>query len=204
MADPQRTEKPTKRRLDKARQEGNFPSSREFVTSIQFLGFVTLATMFASTFLRSLEELMRKLFSLAFRFDFTVISITAIARQVVAPQLIPLLVGGAILTGLTLSAQLATTKLGISTAKLTPDFERLNPAKRLASLPSQNVFMACQAVLLLVLVGFVVYYEISENLDSFLELPWLSPRSSAARIGGALQNLLWRAAVVFLLAGVAD
>ena len=183
MADPQRTEKPTKRRLDKAREEGNFPSSREFVTSVQFLGFVTLAALFAGTFLRSLEELMRKLFSLAFSFNFTVTSITAIARQVVAPELIPLLIGGTILTGLTLTAQLATTRLGISATKLTPDFERLNPAKRLASLPSQNLFMAGQAVVMLVLVGFVVYYEISENLDSFLELPWLAPRSSAARIG---------------------
>ncbi len=204
MADPQRTEKPTKRRLDKAREEGNFPSSREFVTSVQFLGFVTLAALFAGTFLRSLEELMRKLFSLAFSFNFTVTSITAIARQVVAPQLIPLLIGGTILTGLTLTAQLATTKLGISAAKLTPDFERLNPAKRLASLPSQNLFMAGQAVVMLILVGFVVYYEISENLDSFLELPWLAPRSSAARIGGALEALMWRAAAVFLLAGVTD
>lgn len=204
MADPQRTEKPTKRRLDKAREEGNFPSSREFVTSIQFLGFVTLASLFASTFLRSLEELMRKLFALAFTFDFTVTSITTIARQAVAPQMIPLLIGGAILTGLTLSAQLATTKLGISVSRLTPDFERLNPARRLASLPSQNLFMAGQAVVLLLLVGLVVYYEVSENLDSFLELPWLDPRSSAARIGGALESLLWRAAAVFLLAGVAD
>lgn len=204
MADPQRTEKPTKRRLDKAREEGDFPSSREFVTSVQFLGFVTLASLFAGTFLRAIEGLMRKLLALAFSLNFTVTSITAIARQLVAPELYPLIIGGAILTAMTAGAQLATTRLGISTKKLTPDFARLNPAKRLASLPSQNLFMAAQAVVLLALVGLVVYYEVSENLDSFLELPWLAPRSSAARIGEALETLLWRAAALFLLAGVAD
>lgn len=204
MADPQRTEKPTKRRLDKAREEGDFPSSREFVTSVQFLGFVTLAALFAGTFLRAIEGLMRKLLTLAFSFSFTVTGITTIARQVVAPELYPLMIGGAILTAITAAAQLATTRLGISMKKLTPDFQRLNPAKRLAALPSQNLFMAAQAVVLLALVGLVVYYEVSENLDSFLELPWLAPRSSAARIGGTLETLLWRAAALFLLAGVAD
>lgn len=204
MADPQRTEKPTKRRLDKAREEGDFPSSREFVTAVQFLGFVTLAALFAGTFLRGIEALMRKLLTLAFSFNFTVNGITTIARQVVAPQLTPLMIGGAILTAITAAAQLSTTRLGISMKKLTPDFQRLNPAKRLASLPSQNLFMTGQAVVLLVLVGFVVYYEVAENLDSFLELPWLAPRSSAARIGGVLETLLWRAAALFLLAGVTD
>lgn len=204
MADPQRSEKPTKRRLDKAREEGNFPASREFITSIQFLGFVTLATLFAPAFLRSIEELMRKLLALAFTLDFTVTSITVIARQVVAPELTPLIVGGAILTGLTLSAQLATTRLGISFHRLTPNFDRLNPAKRLGSLPSQNLFQFGQALALLALVGFVVYYEVSENLDLFLELPWMAPRSSAGRVGGVLETLLWRAAAVFLLTGIAD
>lgn len=204
MADPQRSEKPTKRRLDKAREEGNFPSSREFVTSVQFLGFVTMATLFAATFLQRIEELMRKLLVLAFSFNFTVTGITTIARQVVAPELVPLLLGGAVLTAITVCAQLSTTRLGISFKKLTPDLQRLNPGKRLASLPSQNLFMAGQAVMLLILVGLVVYYEVIENLDSFLELPWLAPRSSAGRVGGALSTLLWRAAVLFLLMGVID
>jgi flagellar biosynthesis protein FlhB len=33
----QRTEQPTQRRLIRARKEGDFPSSREFLASIQFL-----------------------------------------------------------------------------------------------------------------------------------------------------------------------
>jgi flagellar biosynthesis protein FlhB len=204
MADPQRTEKPTKRRVDKAREEGNFPSSREFTSSVQFLGFVTLATLFGGALLRSIEELMRKLLTLAFSFNLTVTGITTIARQVIAPELVPLVIGGGILTAITICAQLATTRLGISAKKLTPDFGRLNPAKRLASLPSQNLFMAAQAAALLVLGGMVVYYEAAENLDSFLELPWLAPRSSAGRVGGVLDTLLWRAAALFLLAGVTD
>jgi flagellar biosynthetic protein FlhB len=204
MADPQRSEKPTKRRLDRARKEGDFPASRDFLTSIQFLGFVTLLSLFAGAFLARIEGLMRTLLAAAFSADFTVGTVTAIARQVVLPGLTPLLYGGAVLVTITVCAQLATTRLGLSFEKLTPNFARLNPARRLASLPSQNLFMAAQAAALLVLVGLAVYYEVSENLNSFLELPWLAPRNSAARVGAALEMLFWRAAVLFLLVGAID
>ena len=47
MADSgQRTETPTQRRIDKTRREGNFPSSREFVSSVQFVGFVAIAGVY--------------------------------------------------------------------------------------------------------------------------------------------------------------
>jgi flagellar biosynthetic protein FlhB len=204
VPDSQHSEKPTKRRVDRARKEGNFPSSREFLTSIQFLGFVTLLTLFTGSFLARIEGLMRTLLAAAFSTGFSVAGVTAIARQVVLPDLTPLLYAGAVLVAITVFAQLATTRLGISFEKLTPDFGRLNPATRLASLPSQNLFMTAQTVFLLVLVGLAVYSEVSENLGSFLELPWLSPRNSVARIGSALETLLWRAAALFLLVGVID
>ena len=41
MAD-QKTEKPTQRRLNKAREEGNFPTARTFVGALQFVAFVAL------------------------------------------------------------------------------------------------------------------------------------------------------------------
>ncbi len=42
MADPQRTEQPTPRRLEKARKDGQFPVSKEFVSGFVFLAFVWL------------------------------------------------------------------------------------------------------------------------------------------------------------------
>jgi flagellar biosynthetic protein FlhB len=53
-------------------------------------------------------------------------------------------------------------------------------------------------------VGLVVYYEAAENLDSFLELPWMGAQAAAVRIGSTLEALLWRAASLFMLVGVFD
>ena len=204
MADSSRTEQPTQRRLDRARREGNLPTSREFISSVHFLGFVALAVVFGGAWLTRTARLMRTLLAAAFSTTLTVQAVSALAREYLAPALTPLLLCGATLMGLAISAQLATTKMGLSFAKLLPDFKRLNALSRMASLPAQNLPLFLQALLLLPVVGAVVYFEISENLDVFLQLPWMGPEPSAGRVGGVIATLLWRAAGVFLLIGFLD
>jgi len=204
MADSSRTEKPTQRRLDRARREGNLPTSREFISSIHFVGFVALATMLGGAWLMRTARLMRAMLSAAFVTNLTVEGVVSLARQFAAPSLVPILLCGAALMGLAISAQLATTRLGLSFAKLTPDFKRLNSIRRIVSLPAQNLPMFFQALLLLPLVAAVVYFEATENLNAFLELPWMGPQPGAARVGGVVATLLWRAAGLFLLVGLID
>ena len=48
-----------------------------------------------------------------------------------------------------------------------PDINRLNPLKKLTWLPAQNFPLFLQALALLPVVGLVVYYVVSENLDAF-------------------------------------
>jgi flagellar biosynthetic protein FlhB len=204
VADEQRSEQPTQQRLKKARKEGNFPASREFISAVQFTGFVTLSVMFGGSLMRQVGMLMRMLLAYAFTGDLTVARLTTLLRYQIVPRFVPLMLAGGALVVLSLSAQLATTKLGISLEKLIPDIKRLNPLKKLTSLPGQNLPIFLQAVLLLPLIGFVVYYEASENLDAFLELPWMGAQPAMARIGSTIETLLWRAVGLFLLVGVCD
>lgn len=200
----QRTEKPTQRRLDKARREGNFPASREFLSSIQFLGFVTIAVTFAGTFILRAAHTMRALLARAFSTEITPTSLVALVRELVVPLFEPLVLAGAALILLVLFAQLATTRMGISVSKLAPDFKRLNPLKRITNLPAQNIPPFLQALALLPIVAGVVYYEGTENLGSFLELPWMGAQVAMARVGGTISMLLWRAVGLFLVVGVID
>jgi flagellar biosynthesis protein FlhB len=200
----QRTEKPTPRRLQRARREGSFSSSREFVSAVQFLGFVTLVVTFGGAWLLRTTRATRVLLARAFVTELTANELVALTRNVIVPELTPLLLAGGALVLLVLFAQLATTRLGISYSKLAPDFKRLNFLNRFRTVPAQNVPLFIQALLLLPLIGMVVYYEVVENLGSFLELPWMSPRASVSRIAGTLQILLWRAAGLFLVVGIVD
>lgn len=204
MASGEQTEKPTQRRLDRARKEGNFPASREFVGAVHFAGVVLLISMFSGDFLTRLLLLTRHLLTLAFHSSLTQQQFVAMARTRIAPDLLPLIFGGFALCVLVIAMQLGTTKLGISFSKLAPDIKRLNPLSKLTGLPGQNLPTLLQALLLLPLVGIVLYYELTENLNAFMELPWLHPRPALARVGLTLETLLWRAAGLFLLIGIID
>lgn len=204
MADAQHTEKPTQRRLDRARREGNFPASREFLGAAHFAAAVTVIALFSGGFFASLLKLTRQLLLLAFGSTLDQRDVVAIARNFIAPGFVPLIFGGLALTAVVIAVQLGTTKLGISAKKLAPDIKRLNPLSRLKGLPGQNLPMFVQALLLLPLTGAVLYYELSENLDAFLQLSWLDPRSAVTRVGSTLTTLLWRAAALFLLIGIVD
>lgn len=204
MADSQHTEKPTQRRVDKARREGDFPSSREFISAVHFLGFVAIAVTFSGAFLVRCAGLMRELLARAFTTEVTPTNLISLSRDMIIPVFEPLVFAGVVLMVLAIGVQLGTTRMGISLAKLTPDFKRLNFLKRFSSVPAQNIPMFLQALFLLPLVGLVVYYEAVENIDSFLELPWMGAQVGLARIGGTLATLLWRAAGMFLVVGIID
>src|SRR5580700_2057294 len=145
----QRDEKPTQRRLDKARKEGNFPASREFLSSVHFLGFVAIAVTFSGAFLVRTARMMRDLLLRAFAVEVTPIQVVSLVHQAVVPAMEPVLLAGLALMLLVVFVQLASTKMGISLAKLMPDIQRLNFLRRFSSVPQQNLPMFLQAALLL-------------------------------------------------------
>src|SRR5579864_4172 len=112
MADSsgQRSEKPTQRRMERARKEGNFPSSREFVASVQFLGFAALMVLYAASGLARGGRLMRMLLQRAFTTDITPANVGYLAIHVIAPELVPLMIGGGALVLLVLAVQMGVTK----------------------------------------------------------------------------------------------
>jgi flagellar biosynthetic protein FlhB len=200
----QRTEQPTQRRLERARREGNFPASREFISAVQFLGVMALAVGFSSMWLFRVMRVTRLLLMRAFSMELTPSALVALTRQVILPELIPLIVGGALLVILVVFVQMATTKFGVSASKLAPDFKRFNVLARLKNLPGQNLPIFFQALFLLPIVGWAVYFEVTENLDQFLALAWMSPQAGLTHVAATLKMLLWRAGALFLVVGLVD
>jgi flagellar biosynthetic protein FlhB len=200
----ERTEKPTQRRKERARKEGNFPVSREFVSAIHFIGFVAMLASLGGAWLIHTATLMRVLLHTAFRVNLSAVNLSALAWEILAPHFLPIILAGLALCLLLLVAQLATTRLGLSPSKLAPDIKRFDIFKKLSNLPSQNLPMLLQALCLIPIAAFVVYYEVTENVGMLLELPWVDTPVAIGHVGGMLETLLWRSAAVFLLVGVVD
>lgn len=200
----QRTEQPTQRRLNKAREEGNFAVSKELVSAAHFIGVVALAASFGSWFLLRMAMLTRRFLVAAFSGELTRNDVIAVAWNIIAPEFVMLSIGGVGVILLAIGVQLASTRMGIAGKKLAPDLKRFNPLSKLKGLPGQNLPVFVQSIALLPLVGFAVYFEITENLNAFLEMAWMPPITALGRVGDTVETLLWRAAGLFLLVGLID
>jgi flagellar biosynthesis protein FlhB len=108
MAD-QGTEKPTQQRVKRARTEGNFPSSREFLSAVHFMGFVAMAIAFSGAWMVRTVRITRTLLLRAFSIDLTSAGLISLTRDVIVPELVPLMWMGGALFLISIATQLAVT-----------------------------------------------------------------------------------------------
>jgi len=205
MADSgQRSEKPTKRKLDKARSKGQFPASKELLASLQFFTFVILLAVGWSPFLERMREMARYFLTAAFHIQLTGLSMPVIYRESVGHVFMPLLWLGGCLTTVALAGQLGSTRLGFAFEKLKPDLKRLSPLQKIKSIPSQNFGSFSQALLFLPLLGLAVYTIASKNLPAYASLTREGLLPALGIVAGSLKDLLWKAAYLFLAIGALD
>jgi len=200
----QRSEKPTKRRLDKARREGQYPSSREFLAALQFLTFAALLSSGGAGFLERAREMARYFLGAAFRVEPSQNNIRILYRQSVGHLFQPLIWMGVCLWGVALAGQMVTTRLGLSPQKLIPDVKRLNPVDKIRNLFSQNSAAFLQALVFLPVLALAVTMVARENLAAYAGLARQSLGPALTLLAGSLQSFLWKAAALFLLIGLAD
>ncbi len=205
MADKgQQTEKPTQRRLNKAREEGQFPTARIFVGALQFLTFVALIHSWGGEWVDAMHRSMALFlqYGLAPRLEPS--QVIALGLDFLRQALIPLGLGGGVIMLLTLAAQLLVTRFGVSLKKLSPDLKRLNPVSKLRQLPKENIPALIQAIIMLPVFGAAVYYLVRDDFEGFLSLPLKSVNAGAAHVGASLQLLLWKASLLFMVFGAVD
>jgi flagellar biosynthetic protein FlhB len=200
----QRNEKPTKRRLDKARKEGQFPSSREFLAGLQFLSFVILAGFGGAHFFERACELERYFLAAAFRVQLTPHEVVSIYRTTLGHVFMPLLWMGVCLSCVSLAGQLGSTRLGLAFEKLAPDLKRLSPLQKIKNLPPQNMASFFQALVFLPLIALAVYTIARDNLLAFAGLSQVGILPGLQVVAAAIKALLWKAAILFVAIGCLD
>jgi flagellar biosynthesis protein FlhB len=200
----QKTEQPTQRRTQKAREDGNFPSARIFVGAVQFLSFVMMIQAWGAGWVRTIRESIALLLNQGLDAELNSSMMMDVGVQLVKRTLTPLAIVAAVLLTVTVAAQLLVTRFGMSLKKLAPDPKRMNPLSRLRELPRQNLPALMQAVIMLPVFAWTAYTLVKGDLDGFVSLPLNSVTSGAAMIGGSLQKLLWKASLVFLVFGAVD
>ena len=202
MADTgQQTEKATPQRLKKAREKGDFPATREFVAAFQFLGFVLLGAAYFPGWFANLESTMHMGLRRAFSTGASSLSsgdLLALFTVLARTALTPLAILGGILLALTVFFQLASNGMGLSLARLTPDFNRLNPANKLKEVPATNMAHFFQAVVMMPVMFWLTWSLVRDRLPELLRLPLLPVASGAMAAGGLINAALRRASFVLV------
>ena len=200
----QKTEKPTPRKLEKARKEGQIASSGELISSLHFLGFVALLGAYGASWLAGMKEMMyidlREAFSGRMHGEF----LQQFAIRMASRSLMPFLEAGLGLTAVSFLLHLLVTGFSWSGAKFTPDFKRLNPLQRLKNLPSQNGWASAKTLAMSGVFSYAVWYFTSENWKVFQNLPLTTAAAAMDVIFGAIKDVVWKLGGVMLVLGAAD
>ncbi len=199
-----KTEQATPKRLEKAREEGQFPAAREMVSALQFMVFLALLGAGGPRWFAGLRSVTRGLFALAFAGEIHAQDLTHVARQLFAQLFLPLIWAGLAVALATLLIRLITTRFGLSLKKLAPDPARLNPLSKLRELPRQNLPALLQALILLPIFLWAVWVIARDKLEAFLALPLESVESGFTLISTSLMALFWKAAGAFFVFGAVD
>lgn len=205
MADQgQRSEQPTPRRLEKARKEGRFPTSKEFVGALTFGTFVAVITSQGERSLQELRHLMHYLLDSAFSAQASVNHISRLFGVALRGILLPATLWGLALSAVALGAQLAANGLSVAPGKLAPDLSRLAPGSRLSQMPRQNLTAAIQALVLLPVFGYITWLILVDQAPIFARLPAAGLDLGLRTIAESVNDLLWKAAGVLLAIGAFD
>jgi len=199
-----KTEQPTAKRLLKARQEGQFASSREIVAATQFFVFIVFLSTAISGWMTNLKQTLRESLETAFTTQLDIATIVQITSGLLNRVFVPLAIAASVAAIVTLGVHLFITKMGFSLKKFTPDLNRLNPVSKIRQLVQQGPMNMLQAAAMLVVFGFTAYSLARKNAEIFLSLPFGSLETGLSVVGSSLKDLLWKAAAVFLIFGFID
>ncbi|HZU26255.1 MAG TPA: EscU/YscU/HrcU family type III secretion system export apparatus switch protein [Bryobacteraceae bacterium] len=200
----ERTEKPTPRKVEKARREGNFAVSRDIIGAGQFLLFVFLLSLWSAHLLAALTNAMSRAFRFTSAPQVDPASVVSVLRTMALHIGLPVISAGALLVLFSVALQLGVTRFGFALNKLAPDLTRLDPLRRLKSLPAQNIPALLQSVVLMPLCFAVVWQIARHGLDSLVALEFVPVATGFRVIASHVDGLLWKAALILLVLGVAD
>lgn len=200
----QRTEKPTPRRLQKAREEGQFLVSRELVYGLQITVFVFALSFSGKALFEGFANAFRAFLTHAPDVSVTHLYVADAMRSAVPATLLPLFLvaAGLVVTGL--CAQLLITQFGFATTKLTPDLKRLVSMERLKNMPRQNLRTAVEAVVLLPVIAGVLWLVVSDRVNEILLLPLAPMKGAMLRLSRMLLSLGQYGVAFLLLWGLLD
>jgi flagellar biosynthesis protein FlhB len=200
----EKTEEPSQRRLQEARERGQIPRSRELTNFAAMVGGSATLVAVGGTMSSRMSQVMRNGLSIdANSLSDTHSMVSALTSAALSAVTAVLPVFGALI-GLVLLASVILGGWNFSPNAMAPDFMRLSPMAGLKRLFGfHGVSELGKAVLKLVMVGGVCFAIVSWLFRDVLALGHMAPRAAVGRGAGLLAwSFVWLCASLALVAAV--
>jgi flagellar biosynthesis protein FlhB len=183
-----RTEQPTPRRVQKAREKGQIARSKEVPAAAVLLGMLLVLSYFGSPLMRVFESHMRDSLRMRVPREITMSYLSGILGSIslmLATAVIPLMLAAAVIG---IGANVAQGGLAVSWTALGFHVERLNPKNGLSRIFSRNgIFELVKGLALLIVVSVISYQVVAQYVPLYPRLIMMDAR----------QLLYWTALICY-------
>lgn len=203
FADPDKTEDPTPRKLQKAREEGNVPQSKEFNQAVGFLAVSLFLILLIGPIFNDLIRIFYDFFDLNTNIiDENLIPFTFFQHSELYIKISLLFVGGAVVSLLLAMIQ---TKFLVAPKAIKFDPNKLNPIKGMKKIFSmKSIVELIKAISKIIIVSFLAYNIIINNLDEIISLAGEEIYSSIYFIGLLMIEIIFKLGIALLVLSFAD
>jgi flagellar biosynthetic protein FlhB len=208
MADDygEKTEAPTPRRRQEAREQGNIARSPDLTASVLIISAMVLLSWYGSGLVKALRALMAEMLSARAlsNFDPAAVFISILsALRTVGGALAPLLVGAMLIA---IIVNIAQVGLFFSTKRLQPNLEALNPVRGVSRLFSRGngLVQLVMNLLKLTCVGLVAYSAIVARMEQIVQSQHRGYLQIFLLAGGIIYSIAIRIGVMLLILAIID
>ena len=198
----EKTEQPTGRRREEAREEGQVPRSQDLTAAIALLVGLILLNAFGPGMLERMLQLIHEMIDVSNASSTTLRTWIARAGYAAATMILPFLL---MLMLLTVGGVLAQTGLLLTPKKLMPDLSHLSPLKGVKRLFStDSLTRTGMGLLKMSLIALVAYHTIVSEIQPVLGAATALPAGILHMASDVMFTLMLRMALVLLILGLLD
>ena len=204
MSDNDRTEEPTSRRVDKARDEGQVARSQEVVTAAIVITSLLCILMTSGWFVSGFEKIFRLSFSFDKKSLNSPFNIVTIFGDLLLEGLIYILPVLLISAAIAVLASVSTGGIIFSVKAIGPHFNKLDPFKGFQRIFGPHAWLELgKSLLKFVIVTSVLLSVLNSRKADLISIGKMPLEPALAIIGSLLlQSTLWVALSLVIIAGI--
>ncbi len=201
----ERTEQPTRKKLERARKKGQVPQSQELTSMVTLLALILILALLAPSFLKWSITQVRQGMSCETAAFADSLSFWKFAKaRIVDSILIICPILAALFAGSILACA-AISGLNFTPEAVTLKFNQLNPVAGFAKLVNaRSMVKLLASIFKLLFVSFIVWFYLKSRLDMLAKLRWAWSAPMLAATARIILGLLIRVGIALLVIGIAD